>query len=60
MPKLADLLSRRAAERPGRAAIKLDDRELSHAAADAAAARVAGLLRAKGLTGDSWHSGARE
>ncbi len=49
MPNLADLLTRSAARRPDRTAIKLDDRELSYAALDAAAARVAGLLRAKGV-----------
>ena len=49
MPNLADLLSRSAAERPDRVAIKLDDSELSYAALDEAAARVAGLLRAKGV-----------
>jgi long-chain acyl-CoA synthetase len=49
MPNLADLLTRGAAERPGHVAIKLDDSELSYAALDEAAARVAGLLRAKGL-----------
>jgi long-chain acyl-CoA synthetase len=49
MPNLAGLLSRSAAERPDRVAIKLDDTELSYAALDAAAARTAGLLRAKGV-----------
>src|SRR4051794_32590877 len=49
MPNLADLLSRSAAEHPARVAIKLDDSELSYAALDEAAARVAGLLRAKGV-----------
>jgi long-chain acyl-CoA synthetase len=49
MPNLADLLSRSAAERPDRVAVKLDDSELSYAALDAATARVAGLLRAKGI-----------
>ena len=49
MPNLADLLSRSAAERPDRVAIKLDDTELSYAALDAAAARTAGFLRAKGV-----------
>ena len=49
MPNLAELLSRSAAEHPDRVAIKLDDRELSYAALDDAAARVAGLLRAKGV-----------
>jgi long-chain acyl-CoA synthetase len=49
MPNLADLLSRSAAERPDRVAIKLDDSELSYGALDETAARVAGLLRAKGV-----------
>jgi long-chain acyl-CoA synthetase len=49
MPNLADLLSRSAAEHPDRVAIKLDDSELSYAALDETAARVAGLLRAKGV-----------
>jgi long-chain acyl-CoA synthetase len=49
MPNLADLLSRSATERPDRVAIKLEDSELSYAALDEAAARVAGLLRAKGV-----------
>jgi long-chain acyl-CoA synthetase len=49
MPNLADLLTRSAAERGDRTAIKLDDVELSYAMLDAAAARVAGLLRAKGV-----------
>jgi long-chain acyl-CoA synthetase len=49
MSNLADLVSRSAAERADRVAIKLDDRELSYGALDASAARVAGLLRAKGV-----------
>jgi long-chain acyl-CoA synthetase len=49
MPNLADLLSASVAARPDRTAIKLDDYELSYAALDEAAARVAGLLRAKGV-----------
>ena len=49
MPNLADLLSRSAAEHPDSVAIKLDDRELSYAALDDAAARAAGLLVAKGV-----------
>jgi len=49
MPNLADLLSRSAGEHPDRAAIKLDDSELSYAALEEAAARLAGLLRAKGV-----------
>jgi long-chain acyl-CoA synthetase len=49
MPNLADLLVRSVAEHPDRVAIKVDDRELSYAALDEASARVAGLLRAKGV-----------
>jgi long-chain acyl-CoA synthetase len=49
MPNLADLLIDSAAAHPERAAIKLDDLELSYAQLDAASARVAGLLRAKGI-----------
>ena len=49
MPNLADLLSHSVAEQPDRTAIKLDHDELSYAALDAATARVAGLLRAKGV-----------
>jgi len=49
MPNLADLLTRSAAARPDRAAIKVDDGELSYAALDDASARAAGLLRAKGI-----------
>jgi long-chain acyl-CoA synthetase len=49
LPNLADLLSASVAARPDRTAIKLDDYELSYAALDEAAARVAGLLRAKGV-----------
>ncbi len=49
MPNLAHLLTAGAAAHPGRAAIKLDDFELSYAGLDAAAAQVAGLLRAKGV-----------
>src|SRR3954465_9938366 len=49
MPNLADLLGRSAAEHPDRVAIKLDDTELSYGALDETAARVAGLLRAKGV-----------
>ena len=43
------LLSDAAARSPQRVAVKLDDLELSYAELDAAAARVAGLLRAKGV-----------
>ena len=49
MPNLADLLTRSAAERPDRVAVKRDERELTYADLDAATARVAGLLRAKGV-----------
>jgi long-chain acyl-CoA synthetase len=49
MPNLADLLTRSAATHPDRIAIKLDDRELTYAQLDDAAAQVAGLLRAKGV-----------
>jgi long-chain acyl-CoA synthetase len=49
MPNLADLLTHSAAAHPGRAAIKLDELELSYAQLDAASARVAGVLRAKGV-----------
>jgi long-chain acyl-CoA synthetase len=49
MPNLADLLSRSAAERPHRVAIKLDEAELSYAALDLAATRAAGLLSARGV-----------
>jgi long-chain acyl-CoA synthetase len=49
MPNLADILTTSAAAHPARTAIKLDDLELSYAQLDAAAAQVAGLLRAKGV-----------
>jgi long-chain acyl-CoA synthetase len=49
MPNIADLLTRSAAARPDGVAIKVDDTELSYADLDQAAARVAGLLRAKGV-----------
>src|SRR3954452_688725 len=49
MPNLARLLTDTAARRPGAVAVKRDERELTYAALDAAAARVAGLLRAKGV-----------
>jgi long-chain acyl-CoA synthetase len=49
MSNLADILTNSAAARPGHTAIKLDDLTLSYARLDAAAARVAGLLRAKGV-----------
>jgi long-chain acyl-CoA synthetase len=49
MPNLADLVIRSAAAHPGRIAIKLDDLELTYAELEAASARVAGLLAAKGV-----------
>jgi long-chain acyl-CoA synthetase len=49
MPNLAQLLTNSAAAHPGRVAIQLDDVELTYAELDAASARVAGLLRAKGV-----------
>jgi long-chain acyl-CoA synthetase len=49
MPNLADILTDSVAAHADRVAIKLDDHELTYAALDAAAARVAGLLRAKGV-----------
>ena len=49
MTNLATLLTDTAARSPERAAIRLDERELSYAQLDRAAARVAGLLHAKGM-----------
>jgi long-chain acyl-CoA synthetase len=49
MPNLADLLTVTAAARPASIAVKRDERALTYAALDAQAARVAGLLRAKGV-----------
>jgi long-chain acyl-CoA synthetase len=49
MPNIADLLTCGVAARPDRPAIKMDDSELSYAELDRASARVAGLLRAKGV-----------
>src|ERR1700704_2013795 len=49
MPNLTDLLTQSAAVRPDHVAIKRDEREITYAELDAAAARVAGLLRAKGV-----------
>jgi long-chain acyl-CoA synthetase len=49
MPNLADLLTVATTKHPDRVAIKLDDSELSYAVLDRAVARVAGLLRAKGI-----------
>src|SRR3954464_5003892 len=48
-PNLADLCADTAAARPGNVAVKRDERALTYAALDAEAARVAGLLRAKGV-----------
>jgi long-chain acyl-CoA synthetase len=53
MPNLADLLTVIAAARPDNVAVKHDERALTYGALNAEAARVAGLLRAKGvLPGD--------
>jgi long-chain acyl-CoA synthetase len=49
MPNLADLLTVTAAAQPDNVAVKRDERALTYAALDAEAARVAGLLRAKGV-----------
>jgi long-chain acyl-CoA synthetase len=49
MANIADLLSQSADLRPDHVAIKVDEDELTYAALDRAAARVAGLLRAKGV-----------
>jgi long-chain acyl-CoA synthetase len=49
MANIADLLSQRADLRPHHVAIKVDEDELTYAGLDLAAARVAGLLRAKGV-----------
>jgi len=49
MPNLADLLTTTAASRPDAVAIRRDELALTYAALDAAGARVAGLLRAKGI-----------
>src|SRR4051794_36493431 len=48
-PNVADLLTVTAAARPGNVALKRDERALTYAALDAETARVAGLLRAKGV-----------
>jgi non-ribosomal peptide synthetase component F len=50
MPNLADLLSRAAADRPSRVAIKRDETELSYTALDQAATHAAGFLSAKGCS----------
>ena len=49
MANIADLLSHSAALRPDHVAVKVDEHELSYATLDRAAARVAGLLGAKGV-----------
>ncbi len=49
MTNLARLLTEAAARSPESVAVKLDDLQLSYADLDEAAARVAGLLRAKGV-----------
>src|SRR5256885_16056429 len=49
MTNFAEELSAAAADAPERTAVKLDDLELSYRVLDAAVARAAGLLRAKGV-----------
>jgi long-chain acyl-CoA synthetase len=49
MTNLAELLSDATAAAPERTAVRLDDQKLTYAELDRASARVAGLLRAKGL-----------
>jgi long-chain acyl-CoA synthetase len=49
MTNLAGLLTDSVAAAPSRAAVRLDDAELSYAELDEASARVAGLLEAKGM-----------
>src|SRR3954452_10907426 len=49
MPNLATLLTNTAARNPDHVAIQLDELDLTYRALDAASARVAGLLRAKGV-----------
>jgi long-chain acyl-CoA synthetase len=49
MTNLADLLSRTAAEHPGRVAIRLDDSDVSYSALDEAVNRAAGLMTARGV-----------
>src|SRR3954463_2113340 len=46
---LAEILTRSAAAYPDHVAIKLDDAELTYAALDEASARVAGMLRERGV-----------
>ncbi|MBV9805047.1 MAG: long-chain fatty acid--CoA ligase [Solirubrobacterales bacterium] len=49
MPNIAERLNENAAARPNHVAIKVHDTELSYAVLEEAAARVASLLRAKGV-----------
>jgi long-chain acyl-CoA synthetase len=49
MPNLADLLTRAASQHGDRIALKLDEQEANYAFLHEAAARVAGLLKARGL-----------
>jgi long-chain acyl-CoA synthetase len=49
MTNFAERLSEAVADDPDRSAVKLDDAVLSYGALDAAVARAAGLLRAKGV-----------
>jgi long-chain acyl-CoA synthetase len=49
MANIADLLTSSTDLRPDHVAVKVDDAELTYAELDRAAARVAGLLRAKGV-----------
>src|SRR5215813_6563931 len=49
MPNLADLLTRAASEHGDRIALKLDEQEANYAFLHEAAARVAGLLKARGI-----------
>jgi long-chain acyl-CoA synthetase len=49
MPNLATLLTESAQRHPDRPALKLDDATTSYAALDEATARVAGLLRERGI-----------
>src|SRR3954463_13381314 len=46
---LAEILTRSAAAYPDHVAIKLDDAELTYSALDEASARVAGMLRERGV-----------
>src|SRR3954451_8915555 len=49
MPNLASLLTETAQRHADRPALKLDDATMSYAALDEATARVAGLLRERGI-----------